>query len=185
MVRRPQERRTLSVTSIVLGLILGAIMIAPAFAHHNPAHTKRQVQQVKKQLRKLQKEHFAFYINGDGARRIAGQDGLSLWAICDIETTPTVDTATFEMRTSKNNASMDDNNGDEFSDFDIVDSPAELFSEDSDDAPNIEATNNGAGANGVSRRGVAVGLHDYALGVNLNGKIGTCFFTGEYYIRTA
>ncbi len=183
MVERKRERRTLSITSLLLGLILGAVMIAPAFANHDPGHTRRQIRKLKKEVRKLKREHFAFYITGDGERKIAGGDGLSVWAVCDIETSPTDDTATFEMRTSKDNAAMDDNNGPEYRDFDVAQSPAELYKVNEDDAPDIEATQAGAGANGVSVNGVAVGLHDYALGVNLNGKVGTCFFTGEYYVR--
>ena len=41
-----------SVGLILTGLLLGAVTIAPAFAYHTPAHTKKQVAKVKKSLNK-------------------------------------------------------------------------------------------------------------------------------------
>ena len=41
-----------SVGLILTGLLLGAVTIAPAFAYHTPAHSKKQIAKVKKSLNK-------------------------------------------------------------------------------------------------------------------------------------
>jgi len=48
-----KEGRLRSVSLILTGLILGAVMIAPAFANHSPAHTKAQFKKVDKRIAKL------------------------------------------------------------------------------------------------------------------------------------
>ena len=163
-------RHTRSVSHIVLGLMLGAIMIAPAFANHTPSHTANQIQAIRDQ-------HFAFYINGSGRRTIVSGGGLTIQARCTIRPSPSNDVARFVILTSMNNAALDDNNGPEDTDFDKPDSPMLLFSI-SQDGRDMEVTDEGAGTTAVSKTGVMLGLNDYALGLNLAGHGNACFFSG-------
>lgn len=38
---------------VMLGLLLGAILVAPAFAHHNPPHTRRQLRALDQEVRQF------------------------------------------------------------------------------------------------------------------------------------
>lgn len=45
-----KTRSVRSISLVLAGAMLGAVMIAPAFAHHTPPHTKKQIAKVKKAL---------------------------------------------------------------------------------------------------------------------------------------
>ena len=47
-----KKSRSRSVGLILIGLMLGAVTISPAFANHTPKHTKKMVKKVKKALNK-------------------------------------------------------------------------------------------------------------------------------------
>jgi len=47
-----KKSRSRSVGLILIGLMLGAVTISPAFANHTPKHTKKQIKKVKKALNK-------------------------------------------------------------------------------------------------------------------------------------
>ena len=46
-------RRIRSVSLILAGIMLGAITIAPAFAHHTPKHTKKMIKKLAKNIKKV------------------------------------------------------------------------------------------------------------------------------------
>ena len=47
-----KKSKSRSVGLILIGLMLGAVTISPAFANHTPKHTKKQIKKVKKALNK-------------------------------------------------------------------------------------------------------------------------------------
>lgn len=51
-----KKSKTRSVGLILIGLMLGAVTISPAFAHHTPKHTKKMIKKVKKALNKKIKQ---------------------------------------------------------------------------------------------------------------------------------
>lgn len=45
-----RTQRVRSISLVLIGMMLGAVMTAPAFAYHTPNHTKKQVAKVRKAL---------------------------------------------------------------------------------------------------------------------------------------
>lgn len=45
--------RAQRIALVMLGLLLGAILVAPAFAHHNPPHTRRQLRALDQEVRQF------------------------------------------------------------------------------------------------------------------------------------
>lgn len=170
---------------------LAVAVVSPAFsaAPLTKAKVKKIANKVVKAKALLKKdasqfepsrtdEYFAFVITGDGEQVVASAGAVSVVARCDIEPSGTDDVAYLEARTTANGGALDDNNGPEYVPFGPGDSPAELFSTNADDDPEIEVTQSGSGVTIVAADGNVVAVNDYALGVNLANRPGTCFFSG-------
>ena len=69
---------------------------------------------------------------GPGARNVATVGPFTIRVQCAIDAAGE-DEGTFQLFTSVDGAAMDDNEGNEIVPFDVADSPAELFSEDTTD----------------------------------------------------
>jgi hypothetical protein len=117
---------------------------------------------------------FALY-TGAGLREIANVGPFTIKASCEIDVSGD-DFAELQLTTSENNSAMDDNSGDEFDVFDTGE-VAELISEsDSTGEPNIEAGDGEFTA--VAPDGTVIAFDNQAVGVNLAGHGGQCFFSG-------
>lgn len=44
------------VSLVIAGMMLGAVMISPSFAHHTPPHTKKQIKKVNQKINKVNKK---------------------------------------------------------------------------------------------------------------------------------
>lgn len=85
------------------------------------------------------------------------------------------DEAELQLTTSVNGAVMDDNSGDEWTPFNIEDNPAELIEEDeSHEEIGFEAGDGEFVA--VAPDGTTIGFENQAVGINLTGHKGQCFF---------
>jgi hypothetical protein len=87
------------------------------------------------------------------------------------------DIAELQLLTSVDNAVMDDNSGDEFAPFNVTDNPAELLSETEPTGEvGFEA---GSGEfTAVAPDGTTIATENQAVGVNIVGHAGQCFFGG-------
>jgi hypothetical protein len=87
------------------------------------------------------------------------------------------DTAELQLLTSVDNAVMDDNSGDEFAPFNITDNPAELISET--EPTGLVGFESGFGEfAAVAPSGTVISSGEQAVGVNIAGHVGQCFFAG-------
>jgi hypothetical protein len=117
------------------------------------------------------------FTTGEGERTVATVGPLRVHTDCQIGNIE--DEAAILVSTSANNSTFDDNNGDEFSDFDVNDGAAEAFQQDVDaNEVEIEATDDGAGAIAATPGGAALAITSEAVGLNLFGQADTCYFAG-------
>lgn len=194
-----RNSRTRSVGLILVGLMLGAVTIAPAFANHTPNHTAKQIKRLNKKVKKVNGKFASYYtkaetdqkitaattytikkVAGDGEATIASVGGFSVVLTCDIEPASTDDAADLELRTTVNGINLDDNDGPEFSGsdpFDVADSPyAYGYSDvEGDDEADLEGVQSGLVA--VLPNGTMLTVNDYMIGVNM--PLGTCVFAGH------
>jgi hypothetical protein len=87
------------------------------------------------------------------------------------------DIAELQLLTSVDNAVMDDNSGDEFSPFNVTDNPAELISENETTGQVGFESGFGEFA-AVAPDGTVILSGEQAVGVNIAGHAGQCFFAG-------
>lgn len=87
------------------------------------------------------------------------------------------DIAELQLLTSVDNAVMDDNSGDEFSPFNVTDNPAELISENETTGEVGFESGFGEFA-AVAPDGTVILSGEQAVGVNIAGHAGQCFFAG-------
>jgi hypothetical protein len=121
---------------------------------------------------------FSFELGNGGTRTIATRGALTLSAGCSINDGGT-DHGELLIATSQDNSTMDDNNGDEFSDWDVVDSPATIFSNSvATDGVEFESTNGGAGVIASAPDGSTLITTNEGVGFNLFGRDDTCYFAG-------
>ncbi len=85
------------------------------------------------------------------------------------------DTAELQLLTSVDNAVMDDNSGDEFAPFNVGDNPAELISETETTGQVGFESGQGEFA-AVAPDGTVIMSGEQAVGVNIAGHAGQCFF---------
>ncbi|MGB7686655.1 MAG: hypothetical protein WBL45_12840 [Solirubrobacterales bacterium] len=85
------------------------------------------------------------------------------------------DEAILELLTSVDNAVMDDNSGDEFSPFNVSDNPAELISE-SETTGQVGFESGQGEFAAVAPDGTVIMSGEQAVGVNIAGHAGQCFF---------
>lgn len=112
---------------------------------------------------------------GPGARDVATVGPFTIRVQCAIDVAGE-DEGTFQLFTSVDGAAMDDNDGNEIVPFDVADSPAELFSEDTPTgAPDLEASEE-PGLVAVGPEGTAILLQNESIGFNLPGHDGQCYF---------
>lgn len=111
---------------------------------------------------------------GPGLTTIATFGPFTVRGNCRINDGGT-DFAELELLTSVDNAVMDDNSGDEFSPFDVTDNPAEMISESA--ATGVVDFESGSGEfAAVAPDGTTILSGEQAVGVNIAGHAGQCFF---------
>jgi hypothetical protein len=120
---------------------------------------------------------------GEGERTVATVGPLRVHTECDLDVDDgggfLIDVGRILVSTSEDNSTFDDNHQDEFSDWDVADSPALAFSNDTDaDDFDIEATGNGAGAIATAPGGASLTITNEAVGLNLFDQPDTCYFAG-------
>jgi hypothetical protein len=120
---------------------------------------------------------FSFF-TGEGDRQIVRVGPLTLSSHCDLDTGGN-DVGELRLATSANNSTMDDNNGDEFSDFDVADSPAEIYNNTTTaNTVEFESTNDGSGVIAAAPDGSALTTTNEGVGLNVLGRPDTCYFAG-------
>ncbi len=119
---------------------------------------------------------FSFFI-GTGARDIVTVGPFTVRAVCTINNAGT-DEGELQLLTSVNGAAMDDNNGDEFTPFNVADSPAELYSESTGTGTEDIEVGGDPGLTAVAPDGTAIVTQNETIGFNVAGRPGTCYFGG-------
>jgi hypothetical protein len=120
---------------------------------------------------------FPFQLYTDPGLTTIGQFGpFTVRASCLINSGGN-DTAELQLLTSVENAVMDDNSGDEFTPFSVTDNPAELISET--EPTGLIGFEAGSGEfAAVAPNGTVISSGEQAVGVNITGHVGQCFFAG-------
>ncbi len=114
---------------------------------------------------------------GPGTHTLVTVAPFTIQGVCRINNVGE-DEGELQLLTSVNGAAMDDNNGDEFEVFNVSDSPAELyFNNTTVGNPEIEiATEPGLIA--VAPSGTAIVTQNESIGFNIAGHPGQCYFGG-------
>jgi hypothetical protein len=118
------------------------------------------------------------FTTGEGERTVATVGPLRVHTNCDLDVGGN-DEGEILVSTSADNSTFDDNNGDEFSDWDVVDSPAFALSNSAPaNVVEFESTNGGAGAIAAAPGGAALAITNEGVGFNLFEQGDTCYFAG-------
>jgi hypothetical protein len=112
-----------------------------------------------------------------GTRTIAAFGPFTIKGECVINNGGT-DEGRFLLFTSVNGGAMDDNNGDEFTPFDIADSPADLYDESTTTGNEDIEVSEEPGLTAVAPGGPTVFLQNETIGFNIAGHPGQCYFAG-------
>ena len=119
-----------------------------------------------------------FSVNtGPGTHTIATVGPFTIRGVCRINEGGT-DEGELELLTSVDGAVMDDNNGNEFTPFDVSDNPAFLYDNSSGTGEiEIEIAEE-PGLIAVAPEGTAIVTQNESIGFNLTGHAGQCYFGG-------
>lgn len=114
---------------------------------------------------------------GPGDKVLATVGPFTVLGHCVINEGGT-DRAELQLTTAVNGAAMDDNNGDEFTLFNVEDNPAELIrAEENTGEPEIETEFDGDFL-AVAPDGTTIASENHGIGLNIAGHPGQCFFAG-------
>jgi hypothetical protein len=120
---------------------------------------------------------FPFQLYTGPGLTTVGQFGpFTIRALCLINSGGE-DIAELQLLTSTDNAVMDDNSGDEFTPFNVTDNPAELISENEPTGQIGFESGFGEFA-AAAPDGTVILSGEQAVGVNITGHVGQCFFAG-------
>jgi hypothetical protein len=88
------------------------------------------------------------------------------------------DEGELQLLTSVNGAAMDDNNGDEWTPFNVENSPAELYENDASTGEEEIEIGEEPGLIAVAPDGTAIVTQNESIGFNIAGHPGQCYFGG-------
>jgi hypothetical protein len=114
---------------------------------------------------------------GPGLHDIASFGPFLIKAECVINNAGT-DEGEMQLYTSVDGAAMDDNNGDEFTPFDTIDNPANLYYESTTTGEEDIEVSEEPGLTAVAPGGPTVILQNETIGFNIAGHPGQCYFAG-------
>ena len=119
---------------------------------------------------------FSLFISA-GTRDIATVGPFTVRAVCTINNAG-FDEGELQLLTSVDGAAMDDNNGAEFTPFNISDSPAELYFNEATTGEQEIEIGSEPGLIAVAPDGTAIVTQNESIGFNIAGHAGQCYFAG-------